>query len=414
MFLRATNVFARFTDVDSSSDDTAFLQTLLDGAKPGTTIFLPRPRFRISRALRINVPSIHLDGQGAEIIQSSGTAGGLAISASGVTVSKVTLTASGNSTGAGVGCMGTPDTRLTDVQVDGVTLSGWSYGVLARLCESAAVLDNTISDISYAGVMFLSSRNCTVGRNTIRRVTGRPNAYGIAVSRETGSLGEHPLSSGCVIFGNHISDVTHWEGIDTHGGQDIEIRDNDISNVRIGIMMTYSEGFAPQRCHAHHNIVKAGTAEPQTGAEIVGLPIQQAEDCAIEFNTIDGFGTTGGVDGGSVRVQYASRPRVVSNRITNSRQSALVLFGKVDDAEVTDNTILGIDARVGAYIAAIKVPDGIVTGRITDNHIEAGMAAGIRVHSRQRIVVGGNYIATTGRPYHPDLSYFLPRQTKLP
>jgi Right handed beta helix region len=189
----------------------------------------------------------------------------------------------------------------------------------------------------------------------------------------------------------------------------VEIRDNTISNVRIGIMMTYSDGFAPQRCHAHHNFMRAGTAQPQTGAEIVGLSGQKAEDCSIEFNSIDGFGTTGGIDGGSVRVQYALRPRVVSNRITNSLQSALVLFGSVEDAEVTGNTILGIDSRVGAYIAAIKVPDGTVTGRITDNHIEAGIAAGIRVHAKQRILVDRNFIATTGRRYHPDLSYFLTR-----
>jgi parallel beta-helix repeat protein len=408
--LAGGTLFGRGSLMAPRDDNTLLLQQLLDSARPGSTVRLPGTSFRISRTLWVRVGPLRIEGHGAEITQSSLGEGGLAIRATDVTVRDLTLKGpSVSSGGIGVECVGRTDSFLDGVQLANVTLRHWAYAIRARFCESATVVGNTISDVSYAGIMFESSRNCSIGRNTIRRITGRPNAYGIAVTRASGSVTEHPLSTGFVVFDNRISDVPYWEAVDTHGGRDIEIRDNDISNVRIGIMITYSDEFAPQRCRAHHNIVRAGSASPQTGAEIVGLPTQQAEDCAIESNSIDGFGTTGGVDGGSVRVQYATRPRVVANRITNSLQSALVLFGEVVEADVSHNTILGIDARAGAFIAAIKVPHGRVTGRIVDNHIEAGIAAGIRVQAKQRILVENNYIETTGRPYHPDLSYFVAR-----
>jgi hypothetical protein len=409
--LTARSDFARpVVSAGKPDPDTLFLQKLLDSAKPGGTVSVPASTYQITQSLRVDVPRVRIDGQGAEIRQLTRDQSGLIINAPGVSVANLALTGSGAlSIGHGVGCFGRPDAYLAGLELTRVKMQGWAYGLLARFCESVSVLDNTITDVSYAAVMFESSRNSRVGSNTIRRVTGRPNAYGIAVSRKTGPLADYPLSSGFEIFSNRISDVPYWEGIDTHGGQDIEIHDNEIINARIGLMMTYSEGFAPRRCRAHHNVVRAGTASPQTGAEIVGLPSQHAEDCAIEYNSIDGFGTTGSVNGGSVRVQYADRPKVVWNRITNSLQSALVLFGDVQDADVSDNTIIGIDARVGAYIAAIKVPGGTVTGRIANNHIDAGIAAGIRAYAPQRILVEQNDITTTGLHYHPSLSYFLTR-----
>ena len=397
----------------------ALIQKLIDDAEPGSTVTLPAASspYDIAHHVVIDKPRITLDGGGGEIRQMSPTSNGLVVTAPDVKVRNLSLRGPGlrfvsrdrRLSPAAVSWIGKREAYLSGPSLTNVKMSGWTYGLLAKYCESALVADNSLRDIVYAGMMFESSRNCTIRGTLIRNITGRPNAYGIAVSRETGSASQHPVSTGFEICGNRISDIPYWEAIDTHAGQDIEIHHNNISNVRIGLMITYSEGFAPQRCSAHHNIVRAGSATPQTGAEIVGLPTQQAVDCSLHDNTIDGFGTTGSINGGSVRVQYADNARVVANRITNSLQSALVLFGTTTNVDVSENVIIGVDATVGAYIAAVKVPGGRVTGRIAHNHIQAGIAAGIRSYAPQRIEVQENEIITQGRHYHPDLSYFLAR-----
>jgi parallel beta-helix repeat protein len=389
---------------------------LLRIAKPGATLTLDPDSggYTITRPVILDVPGITLDGSGAEIHQDAPDSPGLIVTAPGVTIQNLTVARrqspiamfDDQTARAGIRWIGKPDAYLSDLSLNSVALKGWSYGLLARYCERANVTNNTIEDISYAGIMFESSRNSRVSGNQIRRVLGKPNSYGIAITRGAGPIGEHPISHGFRVFDNKISDVSHWEGLDTHAGIDIEFFRNVLTNVRIGIMITSSEGHAPKRCHAYDNIITAGTAAQQTGAEIVGLPTSRAEDCVIENNLIDGFGTQGSDAGAAVRVQWAIRPRVASNRIQNSLQSALALFGTIDGLDVEDNSITGIDATGGPFIAAIKIPSGSVSGRIVRNHIEAGIAAGIRTFSPQPVLVDQNDIRTTGRPYHPNIGAF--------
>jgi parallel beta-helix repeat protein len=395
------------------------LHDLLRAADSYATITLdPNSRgYAIARPLILDVPGVTLEGSGVEIHQLAPDQPGLIVTAPGVNINNLRVTRQKPSlptvedtvSAPGVQWIGKPGSYLSDLSLNDVTLEGWSYGLLARYCERASVTNNTIEDISYAGIIFESSRNSRISGNQIRRVTGKPNSYGIAITRGVGPTAQHPNSHGFQVFDNKISDVPYWEGLDTHGGIDIEFYRNVLTNVRIGIMMTSSEGLAPKRCRAYDNAVIAGTASPQTGAEIVGLPTDPAEDCDIENNLIVGFGTQGSDAGASVRVQWAVRPRVASNCIRNSRQSALALFGTIDAVEVEDNFIAGIDASGGPFIAAIKIPNGSVSGRIVRNYIEAGVAAGIRAYSPQSVVVDQNDIRTTGRRYHPNIGTFRTR-----
>jgi parallel beta-helix repeat protein len=396
--------------------DSARLRDLLRTANSGTTVTLDADSggYAITRPLIVDVPGIALEGSGVEIHQQAPDQAGIIVTAPGVRINNLTLTrrespittVEHRDSAPGVQWIGKPGAYLSDLSLNDVTLGGWSYGLLARYCERANVTNNTIEDVSYAGIMFESSRNSQISGNQIRRVLGKPNSYGIAITRRVGPIAEHPISHGFRVFDNRISDVPFWEGLDTHGGTDIEFYRNVLTNVRIGIMMTSSEGYPPLRCSAYHNSVAAGTASAQTGAEIVGLPRTLAQDCAIENNLIVGFGTQGSDFGASVRVQWAIRPRVASNSIQNSLQSAVAIFGTIEGLDVEDNFITGIDASGGPFIAAIKIPSGLVSGRIVGNRIDAGIAAGIRTLSPQRVIVDRNEITTTGRRYHPNIEAF--------
>lgn len=391
---------------------TRQLQALLNAAEPGTTLSLPYAlrTLEIDRPLLLEVPALTIDGGGAEIRQISPDASGLIVTAPGVTIRNLTLTGPGvtavQGRAVGIEWTGKRSAYLTGPTLADSVVRRWTKAIEGRFCDQAVIRRCTISDVDYAAIIFESSRNSEVSGNLIERVLGRPNAYGIAITRGSGGLLEHPPSSSFRVFDNTISNVPYWEALDTHGGVDIQFYRNNIIDARIGIMMTVSDNLAPKRCRAYENTIRIGKASPQTGVEIVGIPSASAEDCTIENNLIDGFGTQGSDAGAAVRVQWATRPKIVSNTINNSKQSAIAVFGTVRDLDIRANFISGIDASAGPFIAAIKIPSGDVTGQIVENRIEAGIAAGIRTYAPQPLLVRGNEIETTGRKYHPDVSSF--------
>ena len=397
---------------DGVADDSGALQALLDAARPGSTVRIPSPRhfYRIRHALLLQVDDVTVIGENVELRQTGIFQPAFLVVANGVTVTGFNLVGlradRREETEAAIRCIGSPFAYLRNIRLSQNEISNWSHGIRPQYCAGLQIDKNALHDLFYAGILLESCEDGEIQGNVVQRIHGAPTAYGIAVSRFFGTLEQHPTPKRIRIHDNVVNDVPHWEAFDAHSGEDIEFFDNEASRVRLGIQMTFTDNFPPKRCRAYRNRIRSSGITPQTSAEIVGVPGAPAEDCSIEQNYFERFGTQGSVHGASVRVQNADRVVISRNVIVDSLQSAIAVFGTTRELRIDANEIVGLDYSAGSFIGGITIPSGTVTGSIRNNRITVGAAPGIRAYVPQAVVVANNLIETSGPAYYPTIDYF--------
>jgi hypothetical protein len=262
--------------------------------------------------------------------------------------------------------------------IRGTRIRGWSFaGVYLGYLRNAQIQDCTIEDIGYCAVGAVSVEDVAIERNLIDGVggSGAPDSYGIFADRLEDTEIRDPRSRRVRIANNTVRNVSKWEGIDTHAGEDFEIVDNRISGCKFGIAVVGADIFdkialGARRVTVANNVIEGsddGAAIVVAGATTGNDVNQYAEDCRVVGNRIVKGGRYNDSDEGSIRL-YATRNLVVEgNTLDRPRLFGINLIFENRDFRVAGNEIKDVCDNTDTAPSAISVLSHHNTGTIEGN-----------------------------------------------
>lgn len=248
-----------------------------------------------------------------------------------------------------------------------------SIGLYGKYVSGIVVASCTFAGCGYAGAMFLSCSSGDFSRNTIGTIgpgTGNPaNGYGVSLTHDStgwpGTRTAQPMCSTWTIQSNTITGVP-WEGIDAHGGSNITVTHNTVTDCMIGIAVASSSGDAANYAGANNVIanntidggtrantgagiiIDGGSVEPQTNTKVIGNIITRhgkvsthysgailasnCDGCTIDGNTITRWGTS------VVYMSGIQNVTVINNSI-GTLESAQDTHGYVIYSDATSGTL---------------------------------------------------------------------------
>lgn len=383
------------------------LQTALDAVPVGGTLSITEAVERSSPLVVERAVTIRFSGAGA--IRMSADQDALLVRASGVHVVAPEISGAGVSGGRrsnAITVRGTRSTPLTDVRISGGHLRDVPRdGVRAEYCDRVVVERVSVARVGYAGVLLLGVTDSVVRDNVVSDVRQRAdevNSYGITVTRDaTANTSVTRRSSGVRILRNRVSGVPAWEGIDTHAGDRIEVRDNVVSGCRVGIAAVPSKSatdrrttdVAPTRIVIAGNrvttssVLAAGSGIVVSGSGTTVGSTRPRATGSVTGNTITG---AGGTAAAGVLVKLTRGFVVADNTIRSSVDDAIAIVHSNSALTVRANQITGVSGDSVGVDVRSGGNDGTITGnRIdrTDPRVRVGLRFGDPIN---RFVVRGN------------------------
>lgn len=289
--------------------------------------------------------------------------------------------------GRGVHAAGTPDAPLRNVEVHGGTISAQSHdGVLLEHVDHFAISGVTISDVGYAGILLFSCTDGVVSGNQIDQVNQPSpfvNSYGIEAVRATAAgMGRFPRSARITISDNWVRGVRSWEGIDTHGGEDVVIMRNRVEDCRVGIALVPSKDeadaaktkYAPLSCVVMGNTVTRSYRGPGSGiivrgaGETVDSPAERATGILLG-NTVSGYGDA---DRDAPILLYLTKDLIVAENELRGYGRAISLYHSNTEVAVCRNTVVELERLGAARTVGIAVLASANSGIIAANRVSVG------------------------------------------
>jgi hypothetical protein len=344
----------------------------------------------------------------------TGSASGLLITASNVTVSGMTLLGPGY--GAqnyhfGISVRGASATSyVSNITLSGNSVTGWDGdGIDASFVNGFTFSNNVISNIWYAGIGGGSVENGQISGNQVSNIIGTPNAYGIYLSREYGTLATYPRSSNVVVSGNTIKNVPYWEGLNTHAGQGIQFLGNTVLGCRNAIFVAGAynasdgtETYAPLDVTVSGNTLNSGVTDGsmETGIWFSGAgtglgATVEAGTGVISDNTIIGYGDPTNVEDGGIRVRDTSGLQVTGNIVTDASPNGIVFDYDNANFVASGNTITDPWSNTISRTYGITSHSYYNTGAISSNTFVRGTKSAHYVLSQNIYVQAGTGVSVT-------------------
>lgn len=268
---------------------------------------------------------------------------------------------------------------ISGLRIENCFFSNWGNGAIQlKWVTDFSIFKNKINGVHYYGVQGVSVVRGDVSGNIIDDVPASAdtdwNAYGIILSRDAvTSLVTDPRPANITVCRNIVSNVTTWEGIDTHGGENIIIQGNTVKACKIGINVGRATdgdnlaAYAPKNVAVLGNTVDSGITNGQAvGNGIIvngamlgdGTLVEYAYGCTVVGNTVVGYGLYSDKYGGGIYA-YATTGLVISaNSVRQCARNGICLDQKNREAVVKGNSIQDIFADSNTNIAGIYVSDG--------------------------------------------------------
>lgn len=199
---------------------------------------------------------------------------------------------------------GTMQNQLNNVAIRGCTFrDSRADNIWLEWCNDALIADNSIRRYLYSAVMNISPDRALVSGNSLGEAPlldspGAPvNVYGIAFTDTDNT--DIARARDCTAVGNLVYQVA-WEGMDTHGGDNISFVGNTIIGCPTGIAFVTgneSRTGAPTSLLASGNIINGRDAtKPLKRAIWLGGLAGKPADGVVTGNQIDGYETPFGID----------------------------------------------------------------------------------------------------------------------
>ena len=284
---------------NGTTDDTAAWNSALSAVPAGSVFTCPEgDRYKIAGELTL---SKAVTIQGGDFLANPDGAT-LMIDASDVTLDAVTITGPGAGSSPFdsekmVQTTGTADKPIRNLRIRGMRATGSRHSMLwLSWIRDFVIADSYFGGFQYAAVMLLSPKNGRVtGCRVATGVQSVPlvNSYGIAATDLTND--EAGRAENVLISGNQITDIPHWEGIDTHGGRGIIVTDNTVVGCRTPVAITCgntSRLVAPRDCLVQGNVLVKGNAASETAGVVFDGSKSSTNDLAtgvIGVNTVVGY-----------------------------------------------------------------------------------------------------------------------------
>lgn len=217
-------------------DETAALQARFDGLRPGDTLRLePRTYFHAA-VLRITVPGVRIDGDGATLAATNAETSAVQIDAPGVALADLTLSAPTDGPRGGdldehKLVVAGDGVTLTDVTVDGSAAAGVFVDGAHEFRLTGVTVRDTLAD----GIHMTNGASDGV---VDRPRTERTGDDGVAVV----SYGTENPCRGITVTGPVVEGTRWGRGISVVGGRDVTVRDIAVARTSGAGVYIASEG----------------------------------------------------------------------------------------------------------------------------------------------------------------------------
>lgn len=224
------------------------------------------------------------------------------VTSGGVTLERVTIDGISDcmvSGTRGIRVRGSATQYLDGFTLRDSVIRNVSYdGVRTQFVRDVAIERNVIHDFRYAAIALSSVDGGIVTHNTIRDgisdMSVNHNCYGVSTSvGPSVSLAHRPRN--IEVSHNTVSNIPHWEGLDTHNGQNIRFLNNTVRGCRRGIALVASSSepdSGPTDCKAIGNTVDGDGASHGVFTEVIGITMAgnadgvRKSDAIITNNTV--------------------------------------------------------------------------------------------------------------------------------
>jgi Right handed beta helix region len=273
---------------DTPDDETTALQSMFDNLHPGATLTLDRRVYPHGGVVTITVPNVHIEGNGATLAAINDLTSSVQISANGVSVSNLNLTAP-----IGGPRYSSNEQQKLYVHADGVRLNDITItgsagaGVLLDRASNFVLNRVTVRDSRADGIHMTRGSNHGQVNNPLTERTGDD---GIAVVSYGPQFGVNdPPCRNITIESPVVKGTTFGHGVTVRGGENITYRNVQVSDTSGAGVFVDTEG------------------EP--------FFLQSVNGATIEGGTVTGANNVGAM--GALAV-YGANPGVVTSNVTLS------------------------------------------------------------------------------------------------
>lgn len=358
-------------------DDRGFatLQAAVDATPAGGRLEIRRAwtitaPVNITKAMRLTC------GHGGVVTTSGADTHGFVVTANDVTFDGVRLIGTGATTAgmaSAIRAIGTEAAPIRSLTILNCTIRDFNkHAIEAASVRDFTINSNHIENIAYGAVMVLAGVKGYILSNTIKNLvqpTGFVNSYGIAMTRNSAqSLALSPRSTDIVCSGNIIDGVTKWEAIDTHGGENLTITNNKVTNAYIGIALVPSpdqstaKTYAPKNIIVTNNFLDSGRTDgtARSGIQLIGCTttvdhVVEYASAVISDNIVRNFGTENTSTQAAIFLQATCGALVSKNRIINGSPNGVNLSNNNQGAMVLDNTFIDTWTTTTSFTACVYV-----------------------------------------------------------
>lgn len=416
----------------TGGNDTTAIQSVVNTVPSGGTLHVGAA-YRIDGQINIATPmTIQGAGRGCGFYSGVGTGSQvmLNVTSSGVHLSGLMIKHAQFAAAANQTCvqfMGTSGTApITDVSVEScqITRSG-KYAIFAQYVSEFAFDKNVIRDHCYAGIAMLSCSSGSADNNRVGNITmtGYTRSYGIFATRASVDLSSaDPRSTDISISNNTVFDITGWDGINTHAGQNITISGNVVRNVLKPIEIVACPNtagvnvYAPLEVAVIGNTITSSVTDGSLGAGITFVGAQGANVVGtvpeygtglISGNTVRGHGDQSSSLSGAILAYYTQGLTITNNTIIEPSPHGVYLYHDNAGFVCTGNTVIDPWTTAGAIASAVASGSDYNVGHIGTNAILRNAKSATLVASRgiyissqsnTRITLGPNDMAAAATP----------------
>ena len=381
-------------------DNVTAFDTLIGKMGAGDVMYFPKGVWYINDDLDVTQAGITIRGDGinSEIQQEVTAKMGFDITVSDVTIRDLRLRgydapASAVSGANAIYAHGADSSNyISNIKVTDCFIFDWEmYGIYSLFVEQFEYRDNNIKTVTYAGIMGLSVRDGHIYHNYIDDIkcsTGHSNnGYGIALSRLGGnSLASQPRSARVLVDHNIIKNVTLWEGLDSHSGEQITFDSNQTHDCMYGIIVTGStdEG-ASQVIAKDINIINnlCDATGLTVGAAGAGIVLSNASTDGVTGTIIGNIIKDHGYESnvvttpsGALQIYHTAGVVIQGNEIFNPAPCGIVIMhtstGFVCSGNTISNPWTDTADNGNGHARGIYVGGSNNTGHIGENTIVRG------------------------------------------
>jgi len=366
--------YARWwSPVSNGADQSALLNKMLGSLPASSTIeFDANKVYNIASQVKLYFPVTVL-GNNTTLVYKGATTSILSIRSSYVTVTALNVTgdlADFVTEGFGIAVEKTTNDKFyTNIIIQNCIVKNYKHvGIWLRYAKNFKVLNNTVTNIAYGGIIVTSCVNGIISNNKVSQITARytpnKNAYGIQVLR--GRLGDS-VSNNILVSQNTVTGCP-WEGIDTHGARDLIFSDNKVYNCNTGIAIVSigntGDYQAPKNIVVKNNYVE--NLNKPTGSAIIyqGVSASDPATGLISFNKCKGS---------AIKISRTRGVIITNNTIEQPSENAGIALKEMNAlASVISNVIIDVWDPISDNTAAIKYMLGSNDAYIDGNSLVNG------------------------------------------